>query len=153
MSITITQERPDHPDAQTLVEELEAHLATLYPVTSRHGFSVDKLLREGVAFFLSRVDGQAAGCGGVLLVGSDYAELKRMYVRPNYRGQGLGRQMLDHLVEYAREHGLSIVRLETGIHQREAIALYVRGGFRRISPFGPYTDDPLSRCYEKVIVK
>jgi len=47
--------------------------------------------------------------------------------------------------------GLGVVRLETGIHQREAIALYESGGFRRIGPFGPYTDDPLSRCYEKAI--
>jgi putative acetyltransferase len=41
------------------------------------------------------------------------------------------------------------LRLETGIHQREAIALYERRGFHRIPPFGPYTDDPLTLCYEK----
>jgi ribosomal protein S18 acetylase RimI-like enzyme len=57
----------------------------------------------------------------------------------------------EHLVAHARAQGLGVVRLETGIYQREAIALYERGGFRRIRPFGPYTDDPLSRCYEKAI--
>jgi putative acetyltransferase len=64
---------------------------------------------------------------------------------------GLGRLMLQHLVGHARAQGLGLVRLETRIHQREAIALYESGGFRRIGPFGPYTDDPLSRCYEKAI--
>jgi len=90
-----------------------------------------------------------AADGGVMIVGSEYAEIKRMYVRPAFRGRGLGRLMLEHLVAHARAQGLGVVRLETAIHQRETIALYESGGFRRIGPFGPYTDDPLSRCYEK----
>jgi GNAT superfamily N-acetyltransferase len=151
MGIVITEERPDTPDAQALIEELEAHLEKLYPSESRHGFSVEKLLRERVAFFVTRDGNQAAGCGGALIVGSEYAEIKRMYVRPAFRGRGLGRLMLDHLVEHARGRGLNVIRLETGIHQHEAIALYERNGFRPIPPFGPYTDDPLSRCYEKVV--
>ncbi len=151
MPIAITEERPDTPDAHALIEELEARLATLYPRESRHGFSVEKLPRERVAFFVSRDDDQAAGCGGVMIVGREYAEIKRMYVRPAFRGRGLGRLMLEHLFAHARAQGLGVVRLETGIHQREAIALYESGGFRRIGPFGPYTDDPLSRCYEKAI--
>jgi putative acetyltransferase len=151
MPIAITQERPDAADAHALIEELEAHLASLYPRESRHGFSVEKLLRERVAFFVSRADGQAAGCGGVMIVEREYAEIKRMYVRPAFRGRGLGRLMLEHLVAHARAQGLSVIRLETGIHQREAIALYESSGFRRIGPFGAYTDDPVSRCYEKTI--
>jgi ribosomal protein S18 acetylase RimI-like enzyme len=43
---------------------------------------------------------------------------------------------------------LTVIRLETGIHQREAIALYEARGFRKIPPFGPYRDDPVSLCYE-----
>lgn len=151
MPVVITAERPDAPDARALIEELEAHLASRYPRESRHGFSVEKLLREQVAFFVSRDDGRAAGCGGVMIVGSEYAEIKRMYVRPAFRGRGVGRLMLEHLVGHARAQGLGVVRLETGIHQREAIALYESGGFRRIGPFGPYTDDPLSRYYEKAM--
>jgi ribosomal protein S18 acetylase RimI-like enzyme len=149
MPALITPERPDTPDAQTLIGELDAHLALFYPVASRHGFSVAKLLAEGVAFFVTRYDGAPAGCGGLKLFGKDYGEIKRMFVRPAYRGLGLGKLMLDHLVEHARQRGVGLVRLETGIHQQEAIGLYERAGFRRIAPFGEYTDDPLSRCYEK----
>ncbi len=149
MAVVISEERPDSPDAVALIGELDAHLTAAYAVESRHGFSVEKLVRDGVRFFVARDDGDAAGCGGVLLVGRDYAEVKRMYVRPAFRGRRIGQLMLDHLVEHARRHGLSLVRLETGIHQREAIALYERSGFRRIPPFGPYRDDPVSLCYEK----
>ena len=149
MSVVISQVRPDTPDAVGLIEELDAHLGALYAVESRHGFSVAKLLQDGVRFFVTRDDGRPAGCGGVLLVGREYAEVKRMYVRPAFRGRGFGRLMLDHLVEDARRHGLTVVRLETGIHQREAIALYEQAGFRQIPPFGPYREDPVSLCYEK----
>jgi GNAT superfamily N-acetyltransferase len=110
---------------------------------------VVKLLAENVAFFVTRYDGAPAGCGGIKLFGTEFGEVKRMFVRPQYRGLGLGKLMLDRLVEYAREHGMSLVRLETGIHQPEAISLYERAGFYRIPPFGSYTDDPLSLCYEK----
>lgn len=148
MSIVIDLERPDAPDATNLILELEAHLEPRYPAVSRHGFSVERLLAENVAFFVLRTDGLPAGCGGILLVDGEYGEVKRMWVRPAYRGRGFGRLLLDRLADHARSNGISLLRLETGIHQHEAIALYERYGFRRIPPFGPYTDDPLSLCYE-----
>lgn len=151
MGIEISRERPDSPDAAALVEELESHLASIYPDESRHGLSVERLVREGVAFFVTRVDGVAAGCGGLLLFDGEYGEVKRMYVRPQFRGLGLGGLMLDRLTEHAREQGVPLLRLETGIHQREAIGLYERAGFHPIPPFGPYTDDPLTCCYEKAL--
>jgi putative acetyltransferase len=152
MPVTITAERPDTPDAMQLIHELQAHLESFYPPESRHGFSVEKLIAQGVAFFVLRADGQAAGCGGILLVGSEYGELKRMYVRPQFRGRGFGELLVHHLVAHARSHAITVARLETGIHQQEAIRLYERLGFRRIPPFGPYFADPLSRCYEKPLV-
>ncbi len=151
MSIIITPERPDTIDAMALIAELEAELAPLYPTESRHGYSVEKLLAEGVAFFLIRENDMPAGCGGVKLVGTKYAEVKRMYVRPQFRGLGLAKLMLNHLSDYAQSHGVRLLRLETGIHQRTAISLYEQMGFQRISPFGEYKEDALSRFYEKRI--
>lgn len=142
MSTVITRERPDTHDAVSLIMELETHLAALYPVESRHGFSVERLIAEDVAFFLIRTNGTPAGCGGIKLVGSEYGEIKRMYVRPQFRGSGLAKLMLDHLAAHAQAHDINLLRLETGIHQREAIGLYERSGFYRIPPFGRYTDDP-----------
>ncbi|BAZ26219.1 GCN5-like N-acetyltransferase [Kalymmatonema gypsitolerans NIES-4073] len=149
MSAIITSERPDTFDAISLITELEAVLEPLYPCESRHGFSVDKLLAEDVAFFLLRANKTPACCGGIKLVGSEYGEIKRMYVRPQFRGLGFAKLMLNHLADYAHAHNITLLRLETGVHQQEAIGLYEQVGFYRIPPFGPYTDDPLSLCYEK----
>ena len=151
MTVTIAPERADSEVAVQLIAELEAYLVPMYPAESRHGYSVDKLLQEGVDFVLVRRDRDVAGCGGVQLVGDAYGEIKRMYVRPVFRGHGLGRRMLDHLAAHTRAHGLARLRLETGIHQQEAIRLYEGYGFARIPPFGPYREDPLSRYYEKVL--
>ena len=151
MSIAITRESPDSSDASALIAELDALLAPLYPVQSRHGYSVERLLREGTTFFVARVDGEAAGCGGLQFVGGEYGEIKRMYVRTQFRRRGVGRRMLDHLTEYARARDVGLLRLETGVHQVEAIELYERLGFRRIPPFGDYRVDRLSLCYEKYI--
>lgn len=74
-----------------------------------------------------------------------------MYVRPVYRGLGLGKAMLKRLTEYARERQVSVLRLETGIYQTDAIGLYEAFGFQRRPPFGEYKEDPLSVYYEKTI--
>jgi len=151
MTTLLTAERPDSADAMLLISELEAQLEPLYPKTSRHGYSVEKLLKQGVAFFVARYDGEPAGCGGIELFGTEYGEIKRMYVRPQFRGVGLARLMLDHLAAYAWERGVPLLRLETGIHQTAAISLYEGVGFQQIPPFGAYQEDPLSRFYEKRI--
>jgi putative acetyltransferase len=149
MSAIISTESPDQPDAALLITELQTHLESFYPPESRHGFSVDRLIAEGVAFFVLRYAGEAAGCGGIKIVDQEYGELKRMYVRPQFRGRRYGTMILDHLSKYARSQGILLLRLETGVQQQAAIRLYEQCGFRRIPPFGPYTNNPVSLCYEK----
>lgn len=155
MSLLIVAERPDTADAKTLITELDEYLSPMYPSESRHGFNVDKLVREGVAFFVMRYNEELAGCGGVKLFMDDprerFAEVKRMYVRSTFRGKGLAKRMLEHLADHARQHEIDILRLETGIYQTEAIGLYERMGFRRIGPFAEYRLDPLSLYFEKCI--
>jgi putative acetyltransferase len=149
MSITITAERADTPDAAQLVNELDGILRPKYSPESCHGYTVEQLVQQDVAFFVLRVNGEPAGCGGVQFYGTDYAELKRMYVRPAFRGQGLSKRMLTHLADYSAEQGYTVLRLETGIYQEAAISLYERTGFYKVPPFGDYQDDPMSLFYEK----
>lgn len=152
--ITIGREPADSPDAVALVLELTEHLTSRYAPESCHGFSVEQLVSGGVDFFVVRVDGAAAGCGGILLVddaSGRFGEVKRMYVRPAFRGLGLGRRLLERLEAHVRAAGYPALRLETGIHQAEALALYESHGFRVIPPFPPYFEDPVSRCYEKTL--
>lgn len=153
MSFEITEVAPDSPEAVELIRELDAHLWTHpYPPQSRHAFSVDKLLHERVVFFVTRYDGQLAGCGGIKMFGTDYGEVKRMFVRPQFRGKGLGKAMLQRLAEYARSNDANVLRLETGIYEVEAIGLYEGWGFQRRAPFGEYVEDPLSVYFEKSFV-
>lgn len=153
MSITIAEVRPDSADAAQLINELDAYLNVLpYPQHSRHAFNIGKLLREDVTFFVTHYANEPAACGGLKLFGTEYGEVKRMYVRPVFRGLGLGKGMLNHLAEYAREHQVELLRLETGIYQTEAIGLYERYGFQRRPPFGEYKEDPMSVYFEKSII-
>lgn len=149
MAVTIAREAPDSEDARALIDELEEELGgDIYPPESQHGYSIDKLIAEGVAFYMVREDGEAAGCGGVQIFG-DYGELKRMYIRSGYRGRGLARLLVDRLAAHAREQGAHLLRLETGIYQTDAIRLYQGMGFYEIPPFGPYVVDPNSVYYER----
>jgi GNAT superfamily N-acetyltransferase len=151
-SVLIAPERPDSADAILLIGELEAQLEPLYPRESRHGLTVEQLIAEQVAFFMLRQDGEPASCGGVKLCDAEgYAEVKRMYVRPRCRGLGLAKLMLTHLADHARSQGIGALRLETGIHQTEAIGLYEWFGFHRIPPFGAYRHDVLSVFFEKTL--
>src|SRR5687768_2161647 len=101
MAATITPERPDTPDAIALIAELEAYLEPLYPRERRQGYSVEELIAEGVALFLIGDDGAPAGCGGIKLIGTECGEIKRMYVRSQFRGLGFAKLMLNQLADYA----------------------------------------------------
>ena len=154
MTVEIRPERADHPEAIALIEELDGALGPLYPAASRHGFSVAKLLAQGVDLFVLRDDGVPAACGGILYLddardGTRFGEVKRMYVRPAFRGRGHARRILAHLEAHAAERGVNVLRLETGIHQVEAIQLYEGAGYGYVAAFPPYEDDPLSRYLEK----
>ncbi len=150
MSFEISRERPDTAEAIALIDELEEHLNSFgYPDESQHGYDVAELVAHGVAFFVLREAGQPVGCGGVQLFGTEYGELKRMYVRPGHRGKGYAKRLLDRLAAHAREHGVSLLRLETGVYQYEAIGLYERWGFARCGPFGEYVEDPNSIYMER----
>lgn len=108
----------------------------------------DEFVPPAGVFLIAHVDDMPAGCGGLCRLEADTAEIRRMYVLPALRGRGVGRAILERLVGEARALGYRRVRLETGNRQTEAMRLYERAGFRRGDCWGPYVDDPRSRCYE-----
>jgi putative acetyltransferase len=144
----IAFERPDQPEVVALIDELDAYQKPLYPPESHHGIAIDALMRPHVLFAVARVEGEAAGCGAVVL-NDGWGELKRMFVRPGLRGQGIAQRILAFLESSAGERGLPLMRLETGISQPEALRLYERAGYVRRGPFGEYGPDPLSVFMEK----
>ncbi|MGH6726522.1 MAG: GNAT family N-acetyltransferase, partial [Pseudolabrys sp.] len=94
-----------------------------------------------IRFFVARSEGSPVGCGGVALFG-DFAEVKRMYVRPQARGRGVAEAILARLTAEASSAGLIILRLETGTRQNAAIRFYRRCGFAPCAIFEPYASMP-----------
>jgi len=84
---------------------------------------------------------EVIGCGALRTVDASFCELKRLYVDPKYRGNGLGRRIVEALLDRAREMGLKGARLDTLKSLRPAIGLYESLGFLRCAP---YNDTKLS---------
>lgn len=157
----INTESPDQPEVLALLERLDAYCAALYPAESNHLMDAAALQGDDVLFLVARdVDGSAVGCAALVRrdddgeageAGEYYGELKRMFVDERLRGQGVGRRLLEHIGMFAAMSGLRTLRLETGIHQPQAIGLYERFGFVRRAPFGAYQPDPLSLFMEKTL--
>jgi putative acetyltransferase len=147
--IEIAIENPEQPEVAALLESSDAYMASLYPAESNHLLDIASLQRPEVTFLVARVDGRALGCGAVVNSGQGWAEVKRMFVSPGARGQKLGRRLLDKIESIAAERGATLLRLETGGRQPEALELYRSAGFVEIGPFGRYLADPLSIFMEK----
>ena len=86
-------------------------------------------------FYLLYVDGAAAGCVGMKVLDETHTELKRLFIRPEYRGNGLGEQMTRRILEDARQEGFAYVRLDTLPPLKTALALYRRLGFYEIPAY------------------
>ena len=149
IAIAIARESPRQDDVARLIDELDAYQAALYPAESNHLLALDALSTPDVRFFVARRDGEALGCGALRIDAEGYGEVKRMFVLPRARGLSLGRRLLERIEDEARGERLSCLRLETGIHQPEALGLYRAVGFVERGPFGEYAPDPLSVFMEK----
>jgi len=117
----------------SLVGELETVLSAAYPPEQRLGLALDAIFQPHIRFFLARLRGAAVGCGGVALF-SDFAEVKRMYVRDVARGKGVADAIVARIEQEVRDAGLSVLRLETGERQIAAmVAMAADGGVPRVA--------------------
>jgi len=148
-ALTIRPEPPNQPDVIALIAALDYLMAALYPAESNHLLDITALSDPAVTFLVVRDEQEVVGCGALLRDPRGWGEVKRMYVKPGQRGRGIGKRVLDELEAVARKCGLRLLRLETGIHNAEALALYRRAGFVECAPFGDYVLDPLSVFMEK----
>jgi putative acetyltransferase len=144
-------ETADQPEVIRLIAELDAYQMPLYPAESHHGIDLRALTQPNVLFAVMRdEDALAFGCGAVV-IGPNYGELKRMFIRPAFRGQGASKILLSFLESAALNEGCRYFTLETGISQPEALGLYERCGYSRCEPFGDYKHDPFSVFMHKRI--
>lgn len=147
--VSIAQEAPDQDEIAPLFAEAEHYFSALYPVDSNHFASLEELLAPNAHFFVARQEGKAIGCGAVIFSDDGWGELKRMWVESDARCGGIGRRLVAALEQAALAQNVTVLRLETGIHQDAALALYRRCGYRKVEPFGDYEADPLSVFMEK----
>ena len=146
---SIKPEDPGQPEILVLLADGEAYGAALYPAESNHYLPLEALRGSNVLFLVARnAEGTAVGTAA-LASNSDWAEIKRMWVAPAARGQGLSRRLLAALEDHARNTGIAVIRLETGIHNTEALGLYARTGYLERDAFAPYGPDPISIFMEK----
>ncbi|KQZ27586.1 GNAT family N-acetyltransferase [Duganella sp. Root1480D1] len=145
----IKLETPNQPEVVALIDLLDAYQLSLYPPESVYALDMNSLLQPNVLFAVARnLDGAAVGCGAIVVT-PGYGEVKRMFVHPSARGQGVAQRLLGMLETEALARGCRQFMLETGPSQPEAIGLYQRLGYRVRGPYGDYRDDPLSVFMEK----
>ena len=141
----------DHPHAEQLRAAQRADIVARYGGNFEPGH---RPTAADIAVFVVAYDGATPiGCGAFrdLVDEQPTVEVKRMYVRPEYRGRKIGQLILRDLEARARERGAMRVRLETGTRQPEAVRLYEGAGYRQIPNFGDYVDAPASLCYERIL--
>ncbi|MEQ9847373.1 GNAT family N-acetyltransferase [Pectobacterium brasiliense] len=128
-----------------LVSELDVFQSGLYPAESNHCLDLLTITDEQLRCVIVRDEGGSpAGCGALLFQENGSVEIKRVYIRPEYRSRKLGEQIVNVIKTIASEKNSSLLRLETAIHQQAAIALYRGCGYEICDAFPPYTADPLS---------
>ena len=109
---------------------------------------IERLRGPDVTFYSAWYGDALAGCGALKQIDARHGELKSMRAHPDYRGKGVGRAILDHLLAEARARGYTRVSLETGRPAPflPARRLYEANGFTECPPFGTYAADDFSIC-------
>lgn len=151
MSVAVAPLNPYLPEACHLLDLSDAYMGALYPAESNHLEGPAALALPNVHFIGARHDGQLVACGAVKIMDDDgrYGEIKRVFIVEAFRGKGLSKLIMQRLELHLRAQGVGVARLETGIHQPEALGLYEKLGYAYRPPFGRYQPDPLSVFMEK----
>lgn len=135
-------------DFQNLVALLDEYLSIIDG--DEHAFyaQLNKThdIKNAIVYFENN---EAVGCGAFKQYDAGTVEIKRMYVKPDYRGKGVAAQILKELEKWAAEINYSLCILETGKKQPDAIALYKKSGYTQIPNFGKYEHVENSVCMQK----
>ncbi|GAB2533426.1 GNAT family N-acetyltransferase [Rufibacter soli] len=148
--VELVRTNSDNQEFRGLVELLDADLKKRDG--EDHAFyaqynKVDQISQVLVAFY----EGVPVGCGAIKPYKTHTAEVKRMFVKPEFRGKGIATSILQELERWATELGYNALILETGKAQPEAIGLYTKKGFHRVPNYGQYAEVENSVCMQKSV--
>jgi putative acetyltransferase len=147
MPWTISTLEPEN--AAGLFSASKALMEALYPAESNHVVGLEAFTGDDALLIGAFVGEKPVGCVGWVLTSPQEAEVKRLFVDEHHRAVGIGRALMEALHDRARSAGITVLRLETGIHQAASLNLYTSLGYVEIEPFGDYVPDPLSVFFEK----
>jgi len=138
------------PDFSGLVKDLDIELKQQYPDIQHVYAPLNKLedIKTAVIAYESNIP---VACGCFKINNPESVEIKRMYVKKDFRGKGLSKLILNELLQWAKDLGNTVAVLETGIKQLEAISLYKKSGFEITQNYGPYINNINSICFQKVL--
>ncbi len=150
------QIRIDDLTSPEIAELLEEHLRDMYaasPPESVHALDLSKLRKPEITFWSAWVGGDLVGCGALKELEPGHAEIKSMRSANRFRGTGVGKKMLEHILQVARERNYTRLSLETGTQDffLPARKLYERYGFEYCGPFADYAEDPYSAFMTRVM--
>jgi putative acetyltransferase len=147
-TIILKRTNSDDPDFRNLVNQLDADLrdrnGEMMDIYDQHNV-IEKIDTVVIAY----LNDKPAGCGCFKPFDHEAVEVKRMFVQPTARGNGISKKVLTELETWARQLGFSYTVLETGAKQVEALSLYPKAGYQSIPKYGPYVDLPDSICFRK----
>ncbi len=150
--ITIAPETPLQDDVRTMVADLNAYMIPLTPREFQFQLTVEQMDDPKLTLFVARdAAGQAVGMGALKQHDAGLGEIKRMFTRPEIRGQRVGVALLQRIVDLACQKAIARLVLETGEAPgfEPAWCLYERAGFSRCGAVLDYPDSGYSRFYEK----
>jgi len=156
MAIRVSIETPLQDDVRELVEHLNAHMLPLSPLEFQFKMTVEQMAEPDTTVFVARDEtGRAVGCGALKMHEDGTGELKRMFTRPEVRGQRVGSALVDAIVGLAHAKNVSRLVLETGTGPGFAGAwrLYENSGFTRCGVVLDYPDSEYSAFFEKRLSK
>lgn len=149
--IKLTRTDSDDPHFIGLVKQLDADLVHRDGADNIFYSQFNKISK--IKHAMVAYDGELpVGCGAIKEYSQDSMEVKRMYVLPESRGQGIASRVLKALEDWAMQLGYQKCVLETGKRQPEAIALYQKNGYLIIPNYGQYAGIENSICFEKEII-
>jgi len=149
--IQISHTDSSDKDFLYLIQLLDAELNHRYPEIQHQYVQHTKIdsINTVIVIYKNKIP---AACGCFIIQNPQLVEIKRMFVHPGYRRQGLAQVVLKELEQWAIDLGYKCSILETGIKQPEAIALYRKSGYQTTDSYGPYKDLDNSLCFRKNLV-
>ena len=138
----------DNAEVNHLLTKHFIELRTVSPDDSCHVLDIKGLKDSGIKFWSFWDNNQLIGCAALKFLDDEHGEFKSIRVEDNSRGKGVGKKIISHLIEVAKNEGIKRLSIETGAGDffKSARKLFKKFGFKTCRPFADYKEDPNS-CY------